>query len=118
MPVTSPTSLEELRNQVLDHGGVITLGMASVRDAYGAKRLGPQICQNISDKLRGLGIGHVGEIPEHRTHDVRFFHIGSPVGRLIEAVMHPGEANDDRIREIAAGDEADTLDRIRELVCD
>ncbi len=93
--------------------------MRTVRDAYGAQRLGTQICENISNQLRGVGIGHVDEaLPELKDEDVRFFHVGSPAGRLIEAVISPGTSNDEQIREIAAGDQAAKLDRIRELVCD
>ena len=114
----SISSLENLRDEVIQSDGVLTLDMGTVRNAYGATRLGPQICQNISDKLRGLGIGHVGEyLPELRHEDVRFFHIGSPTGRLIESVLSPGSSNDSRIVEVAAGDEAAKLDKIREIVC-
>src|SRR5215218_4125256 len=119
MPPRQPKSLEELRDQVIDAGGVLTISMRAVRNAYGAQRLGAQIRQNISEKLRGLGIGHVDEeLPELRDDEARFFHIGSPAGRLIEAVVNPGSANDERIRAIAAGEETAKLDRIREIVCD
>ena len=66
MPGTAPPppqSLEEMRDRVIQAGGVLTFNMHEVRDAYGAHRLGAQIVENISEKLRGLGIGHVGEAP-------------------------------------------------------
>ncbi len=112
-------TLEELRDLVIANGGVLTIEMRVLRNAYGAQRLGAQIRENISDKLRGLGIGHVDDpLPELKEYEVRLFQLGSPVGRLIEAVLHPGPSNDEQLREAASGGDAEKLARIREIACD
>jgi hypothetical protein len=48
---------------------------------------------------------------------VRIYRQGTPVGRLIEAVLSVSPSNDEVIRETAGSDANATLVKIRELVC-
>lgn len=117
-------SLEELRDQVEKNGGVVTVRMEEVRDAYQAGRLGVHVRSNISKRLRGLGLGHFpleaddGEpMPYRQSAPVRIYKLGSPVADLIDAVLDPGDEHDEELREAATGSSSEILDRIRELVC-
>jgi hypothetical protein len=111
-------TLEELKDLVESSGGVLTVDMEDVRDAYGAGRLGVHVRLNISKALNGLGLGHYPPaLPDRQWQPIRVYKLGSPAADFIGAVLDPSEDNDEVIREAAGGEAAQTLEQIRELVC-
>jgi len=119
MTIESLESLDELPGLVESGGGVLSLPMVYLRDAYGAGRLGVHVRSNISEALRGLGLAHMpAELPDSQWQEVRIYRVGSKAGKLIEAVMEIGERGDGVIREATSAQPTEVLERIRELVCD
>jgi hypothetical protein len=111
-------TLEELKELVESLGGLLTVDMEDVRDAYGAGRLGVHVRQNISKALNGLGLGHYpAELPDRQWELIRVYKFGTPAADLIGAVRDPSVENDELIREAVGGNAAETLEQIRELVC-
>jgi len=99
--------------------GARTYDAGELRDAYGVDRLGRLVREGISSALAGEGITHwPKEIPQYQDEPVRLFHIGSPTGELIAAVLQPSEANDERIAAAVDSDNADILIKVKQLVCD
>src|SRR2546423_1034557 len=93
-------SLDDLPGLIDANGGVVSLPMVYLRDAYGAGRLGVHVRSNISQALRGLGLAHMPpELPDSQWQEVRIYRAGSSAGRLIEAVASVGEKGDAAIRE-------------------
>ena len=111
-------SLDELRGEVENAQDVLTVSMVTLRDAHGAGRLGIHVRSNISKALRSLGLGHYPEVlPDSQWEPIRIFKLGSPTADLIDAVLNPTDEHDAAIREAAGGEAADTLTRVRELIC-
>ena len=117
--IGSIDNMEALDRSVDQNQGVVTLTMERVRDAHGDLRLGVHVRQSISDELRGLGIGHQPRpLPVYQEETVRLYRLGGSVAKLIDAVRNRSDENDEVLREAAGGDAADTLNKIRDLVCD
>jgi hypothetical protein len=109
---------DELRQLVIDNGGVLTVDMRVLRDIHGAGKLGVNVRANISKELRGRGLGHYpNDLPAYYWEPARVYLMGSPVGDLIEAVLSPSPDRDEVIRDVVNTDTSDTLAKIRELVC-
>ena len=51
-------SPEALRDAVMENGGVLTVRVGDVRDAFKYGRLGVHVRSDISKRLNGLGIAH------------------------------------------------------------
>lgn len=112
------SSLEELREHVDNHDGVLTTTMGVLRDAYGKGRLGPHVRAGIHNALAGLGLGHFpSELPEYQNERVRLYRLGSPVGNLINAVLDLSEESDELLRGTAGSQDTEILRQIKELVC-
>jgi hypothetical protein len=112
------SSMDELRNLVDAHGGVMTTTMEVLRDAYGKGRLGVHVREGIRNTLDGLGLRYFPQtLPEYQDRAVRLYRLGSPVGNLIRAVLELSSEYDEYLRQAAGGDEAEILQQIRELVC-
>ena len=111
-------SLSDVKQEVENRQGVLTIPMEAVRVAYGARRLGSQVRENISKELKGLGLGHYPvDLPVYYHEVVRIYKLGSPVADLIDAVLTPSEAHDSEIREAVQSEATTVLNQIREWVC-
>lgn len=113
-------SANEIKSTVEGNGNVWTTTMDTLRDAFGAGRLGVNVCTQIAASLAGIGLGHVPrELPSYQHQPVRLYKRGTPVGDLIEKVLMPGQQNDEAIAELAgeqATDYGAIVQKIRELV--
>jgi hypothetical protein len=111
-------TLDDIRQAVEQHQGVLTVGMDELRDAKGAGRLGVHVRAGIRKDLAGLGLGHwPRELPESQDELVRIYKQGSPVADLIDAVLEPNLQHDEEIRQAVAKEPAQILRQIRELAC-
>lgn len=111
------SSPEDLRDAVECNGGVLSLSMDKVRDAFGSGRLGSTIRAEISAKLKRLGLAHMPrELPNYQEQWIRLYLRKSRVGRLIAASRHIGTEADRRLREAANNEANQKLDAIRELL--
>jgi len=112
------STMEDLRDLVDSHDGILTTEMEVLRDAYGKGRLGIHVREGIRNALAGLGLGHYPLVlPEYQDRPVRLYRLGSPVGNLIEAVLELDPDRDELLRRAVGGDETEILQQIRELVC-
>jgi hypothetical protein len=112
------TSLGELKEAVVANGDVLTLPMEALRDAYGAKRAGRIVREDLAKKLAGVGLGHFpDQLPTYQHELVRLYTLGSRIHDLINAVSGPSEDNDEVLKEAAGGEEAEVLRQVRALVC-
>lgn len=110
---------QDLRQQVIDNGGVMTTNMGVLRDVHGAGKLGVHVRANISKELRRQGMAHYPEdLPIYQDELVRVYMAGTPAGDLIEAVLSVSEESDQTIRDAVEKDASVILERVRELVCD
>lgn len=110
---------EDLQGFVGQNGDVISVKMITLRDLHKVKKLGVHVVEQISNKLKGVGLGHYPtDLPLYQEDDVRLYRLGTPVAELIGAVLYPSRENDDKLRDVAEDGASDTLDRIRALVCD
>lgn len=125
MTVSSPQyeTMEDLKKLVDANGGVLTVSMEGLRDAYGAGRLGVNVRAAIAKALAGHGLGHYpvdgrdgGRMPEFQTDAVRIYKLGSPIADLIDAVLSPTSQHDEELRQAVGGDSAAILAQVRKLV--
>ena len=110
---------DQIREQVADNSGVMTVSMAVLRDAHKAGKLGVNVRANIARALRQRGMGHVPEeLPAYQHEEVRLWLMGTPAGDLIESVLTVSEGTDNAIRSVVESDAAAVVQRVRELVCE
>lgn len=110
-------TFEDLLQHVKTWEGVHTVSAATLRDLYGAERLGSVVRSSISRKLASMGLAHLPiELPDRQHEMVRIYMQGSPVAELIEAALGTGRTADRRLRKAARGDCEKTLKKIRELL--
>ncbi len=107
-------------NSALEQGeNVLTLTMQEVRDAWEYAKLGIHVRRQISNDLRGMGIGHYPvKLPEYQHQPVRLYKLGTPMAQIIEAVLNPSTEQDQELRQMAVGDARATLDAVKALVCE
>lgn len=119
VPRKQIATFEELASQVDRNGGVFTVTMGELRNAYEARKLGTHVRTGISEKLRTRGLRHLPEeLPLYQEQVARIYRDGSSVGKIIDAAVYGiGDHSDDLLREAAGGDAAEVLQKIRELVC-
>lgn len=103
-------SMDELKQAVENNGGLLTVTMEDVRDAYGSARLGPfvlntlQVLNSVHESLEVLGLGHLPlELPNTHTELVRLYKKDGAAGQLINAVLNLSKENDELIRQKSAG---------------
>ncbi len=109
---------EELVQSIANTENVLTLPMGDVRDAWNYGRLGIHVRRQISNDLKGMGIGHYPvNLPEYQHEYVRLYKLGTPISDIIDAVLHPSKEHDDQLRELIGGDSRAILDSIKALVC-
>ena len=113
-------SLGDIAEHIESEGGILTLAMWQVRDAYGAARLGVNVRASISDALTNLGLDHYPrrDLPDSQGSYVRLVKRGSAVGKLIRAAREVDPESDQMLRDAAAGESQALLRRVRELICD
>jgi hypothetical protein len=102
----------EIRQEVVDSDGLVVVEARRLMDATGWERWTMNAA--IVRKLRNDGLD-VLEVPVRGDSLVRIFVPGSPVARLVEAVLRPSTAGDDALRRAARGDTG-VLDQIRALL--
>lgn len=113
------SSYEELADLVDEHEGVITVEMRPIRDAHDVGRLGKHVRDNISKELLKRGLGHhPSELPPAQHEMVRVYRMGTPIAELIHAVTEASSDHDDHLRKVVNSDAQETLERVKELVCD
>jgi hypothetical protein len=111
-------SPEALRQAVIDNGGVLTVRVGDVRDAFNFGRLGVHVRSEISKKLNGLGIAHFpADVPDWQERPLRLYRMGTPIADLIDAVIEPSPIHDDELKSAVSGGDADVVNQIRALVC-
>lgn len=110
---------DELRELVEDSGNVLTCNMRDLRNLHGAKSLGSRVAQKIEDQLKRAGLGHVPlDLPTHGGQSVRLYTLGSEVGDLIVKALHPGDPQDESLRQRVEAGPAQKLKQIRKIVCE
>jgi len=117
MTTNMPQTMEELSEYVKYHDGVVTVGMARVRDCYGKERLGKYVREGISKELASHGICHYpANLPYNQFEQVRLVQMGTPVHDVIEASSKIGVPFDSKLRAIVSLDKEKVIQKIRELV--
>jgi hypothetical protein len=112
-------SYDDISAKVDGAGGLYLTQMGELREAHKAGRLGVNVREAISDRLRSRGIGHIPkDLPSYQEEEVRLYRLGDPIGKVIDAVLHPSEPGDRVLLQSVGSSAADVLARIRELVCE
>ncbi len=114
-------TFQELRDIVIqpENGGVVTVKMEQLRNAHGVKKLGDHVRNRIVGELDGVGLkAYPRELPNNQNELVRIYRAGTAIAELIDAVINPSPEHDQELRELVVGGHKETLQRIKELVCD
>jgi hypothetical protein len=109
--------LEEIHEDIKQHGDVLTVPMKRLKTLHGAERLKSLVRQSIREHLSYRQIGFVGdELPVSENDAVRLYLKGTPVARIIEAVQLKGARGDQQLRELAnTGSAATTQNLVQKL---
>lgn len=109
-------TFRELSDLVDGHQDVLTIKMGQLRHAGGFGRLDDGPCQRIHEELRGVGLSHFPELTRNQEDQVRVYRSSGPMANLIDAVARPGPERDEYLRQLAGGEEAKLLQRIRDIL--
>ena len=111
---------DEIKGRVEKNGNILTIAMEELREANGSAKLGVNVRAEISNKLAGIGLGHVPQdLPTYQHEVVRLCKFGTPIGDLISTVLTPNQQNDAKLSGQFAQsgvDHAAIVHKIRELV--
>ncbi|MGY1947773.1 hypothetical protein [Nocardia asiatica] len=111
-------SYEDLRAKVVDTSGLYVTTMEELKQAHGSAKLGVNIRSAISDKLKSYGLGHLpAELPNYQWEQVRLYQLGTPLAKVITAVIEPSEPGDQILMQVVETDAQEVLAQIRQLVC-
>jgi hypothetical protein len=81
---------DELASRVNRGGERLLVTMEELRDLHGKGRLGPRVNDEISQQLRGVGLGHAPDPLPTKQHDtVVIFRFGSKIDRVFNALKKP-----------------------------
>lgn len=109
-----------IEERAIRDAGIAVIEMSELRDAGGWAKLGTNVVKNLATLLDEAGLGTLPvnqPLPIDQYASVRVFQQKSPVGQVVEAVTSPSGRGDGVLRQLTSGDEAEVLERIRELVC-
>ena len=99
--------------------GVLTVEMGRLRDAHKAGKLGVNVVAGISEELASRGLSHYPKsLPLNQWESARIYRNGTPIAKIVHAVLEVGVDSDVVLRDSIGNDYGDTLRKIRELVCD
>ena len=111
------SDFQSIRAELDNKGGVLSLSMEQLRDAYDVMRLGVQVRQGIHDKLESMGIGHYPkELPVYQDNWVRLYTLGSPFANMLKDLEDISEEADQRLRDTVLSDHGETIKRMKELL--
>lgn len=110
-------TMEELKKRVISNRGIVSVQMDELKRIFNAGKLGVNILGTISKTLRDEGLGHIPyNLPKYQHEWIRVYLIGSEVGNIITAANKVGEEYDSILRKAVERDDADVLQKIRELI--
>ena len=93
------SKIDELLNDVRARGGIHSVQMKELRDAFEYKKTGSNVIQVIHDELLKRGFGHVpAELPLFQGEWVRIYEFGTKYGKLVNAAINPDPSFEDLIR--------------------
>jgi hypothetical protein len=110
--------LDAIQKKVKDADGVLTVSMKELKELHGALRLKELVRESIAEHLKYKQIGFVGvgpgydELPNSENEWVRLYMKGTPVARIVEAVLLKGNGGDQQLRELASSSSAVTTQDI------
>lgn len=94
-----------------------TYPMGILRDIDGAGKLGVHIRKKISQELHARGIDHLPEdLPAYQDEVVRVFKRGTPLYRVIQAVLDPSPDGDSILRSIVNDDAREKIEQIERIL--
>ncbi|MGW0359221.1 hypothetical protein ACWDXV_33955 [Nocardia nova] len=112
------TTYDDLRTKVTGTSGLYVTTMDELKKAHGASKLGVNIRSAISDRLKSEGLGHLpAELPNYQWDPVRLYQLGTPLAKVIAAVIEPSERGDQVLVQVVDSDAQEVLSQIRQLVC-
>jgi hypothetical protein len=114
--LAAPKTYDQLIADV-DAQGMVTYPMSILRDIDGAGKLGVHVRKKISQELRARGIDHLPEdLPANQGDAVRVFKRGTPLYRVIQAVLDPSPDGDSVLRSIVNDDAREKIEQIERIL--
>lgn len=111
------STYSEVKRTVTANGGLIRTDMGYLRDLEHAGKLGVNVRDAISKKLRQIGMGHLPtELPRYQEQEVRLYLLDSTVGRVIHAVLDPSPSGDKLLRQLDNTKAQEALQQIRSIL--
>lgn len=109
----------ELQDAVAANGDLLCVELQVLRGLTNKSKLGRWVALEIAKSLNDRGLGYwpreildVGE-DLRATQKIRIYQRSSGVGRLVEAVLEPGEQGDERLREAGKGESSAELEALK-----
>ena len=92
--------IEDICNNVKNKGGIMTVSMGDLRDAYGVAKLGIHVLNSIEEELSKRAIKIRGKLTLSQWDYVRLYHSDSEFNKLVEAYENLTEDSDNYLRKL------------------
>ena len=84
------SDFDDLASKVNRSAERLLVPMEALRDLHGKGRLGPRVNDEISQHLRGVGLGHAPDpLPTKQSDLILIFRFGSKIDRVFNALKKP-----------------------------
>ena len=95
------TNVDDLEKQVARNGGVLMVEMGELRKLLSVGRLGPNVCEEISNRLRSVGLQHSPDpLPTYQHLWAIVFKAGTGFARRADAILRPSPEKEEIIKKL------------------
>ena len=81
--------MQQIRQKVVDAGGMLPITMEELREAHGSGRLKHLVLDAIRRELKAVGLRWlpIGDLPADQRQTIILYHPDTPAGQLIELAI-------------------------------
>jgi len=95
------TNVDNLAKRVARNGGVLLVEMGDLRKLLSVGRLGPNVCKEISNRLRSVGLQHTPDpLPTYQHLWSIVFQAGTDFARRADAILRPSPEKKEIIKKL------------------
>ena len=109
-------AIEDLRSDVLEHGGFLTMQRDTMRERFGIGRLSKSLTRDLVDTLKENEL-IVFPYPSEEVTTFRVYDLNSHVGKIARAVLYPQDVPETALKDAAEFCKRTIDGKLRKSIC-